>query len=106
MVATAHRFSSSRYLRLLPDGRALYAMALEQPRKVLKWFNPRTVELEKDKQKARDPRSTATSSSSANVPSVGAHSFPSLITHTRTLSCRVVVDIVGIVLPGLQGPTR
>lgn len=43
-------------------------MALEQPRKVLKWFNPRTLELEKEKEKPKGRER----SSNSNIPSVGA----------------------------------
>ena len=43
-------------------------MALEQPRKVLKWFNPRTLELEREKEKPKGRERT----SNPNVPSVGA----------------------------------
>jgi len=46
-------FLSSRYLRLLPDGRLLYAMALDTPRKALKWFNTRTME-QKEKDRGRE----------------------------------------------------
>lgn len=49
-----HQVTYYRYLRLMPDGRLLYAMALEPPRKVLKWFNPRTLEQERERERTRD----------------------------------------------------
>jgi len=66
-----HQVIYYRYLRLMPDGRVLYAMALEQPRKVLKWFNPRILELEKEKEKPKGRER----SSNPNVPSVGTYTL-------------------------------
>jgi len=48
-----HQVVYYRYLRLLPDGRLLYAMALDTPRKALKWFNTRTME-QKEKDRGRE----------------------------------------------------